>query len=65
MCRCAISPRCSALATQRSRADDQVVPVEDLIVESYLLVVKSLTKKLRTQLGLLADDPVPRRKETA
>ena len=37
-------------------ADDQLVPVEDLIEESYLLVANSLTKKLRTQLGLLADD---------
>ena len=37
-------------------ADDQVVPVQDLIEESYLLVVNTLTKKLRTQLGLLADD---------
>ena len=37
-------------------ADDQLAPVEDLIEESYLLVVTSLPKKLRTQLGLLADD---------
>ena len=37
-------------------ADDQLVPVQDLIEDSYLLVVASLTKKLRTQLGLLADD---------
>lgn len=40
------------------RADEQVVPVEDLIEESYLLVATSLSKKLRTQLGLLADDPL-------
>ncbi|MFB0902641.1 MAG: MmcQ/YjbR family DNA-binding protein, partial [Acidimicrobiales bacterium] len=37
-------------------SDDQLVPVEDLLEESYLLVVMSLTKKLRTQLGLLADE---------
>ncbi len=37
-------------------SDDQLVPVEDLIEESYLLVANSLTKKLRTQLGLVADD---------
>ena len=37
-------------------ADDQVVPVEDLIEESYLLVARALPKKRRTQLGLLADD---------
>ena len=37
-------------------ADDQLVPVEDLIEESYLLVATSLPKKLRTQLGLVADD---------
>ena len=37
-------------------ADDQLVPVEDLIEESYLLVVNSLSKKLRTRLGLLADN---------
>lgn len=41
-------------------ADDQAVPVEDLIEESYLLVVNSLTKKLRTGLGLLADDLLDR-----
>lgn len=37
-------------------ADDQGVPVKELIEESYLLVVQTLTKKLRTQLGLLGDD---------
>lgn len=37
-------------------SDDQEVPVRDLIEDSYLLVVATLTKKLRTELGLLADD---------
>lgn len=37
-------------------SDGQHVPAEDLIEESYLLVATSLSKKLRTQLGLLADD---------
>lgn len=40
-------------------ADHQLVPVQDLIEESYLLVIGSLSKKLRTQLGLLADDLLP------
>ena len=37
-------------------ADRQGVPVQDLIEDSYLLVAASLSKKRRTQLGLLADD---------
>jgi predicted DNA-binding protein (MmcQ/YjbR family) len=36
--------------------DGQSVPVEDLVVDSYELVVAALSKKLRTQLGLLADE---------
>jgi len=35
--------------------DGQSVPVEDLIEESYDLVVASLSKAIRTRLGLLAD----------
>ena len=33
-------------------ADDQAVPVEDLIQDSYDLVVAGLPRKLRTRLGL-------------
>ena len=36
--------------------EGQDVPVEDLVEESYLLVVAGLTKRVRTQLGLLADE---------
>lgn len=35
---------------------DEQVPVEDLIEESWTLVVNTLTRKARTSLGLLADD---------
>lgn len=33
-------------------ADDQAVPLEDLIQDSYDLVVAGLSRKLRTRLGL-------------
>ena len=38
----------------------QSVPLEELIEDSYLLVVASLTKKLRTRLGLLSEDLLER-----